>query len=265
MSITPAATPLLTRQALEQLTAHGIEGLGLSLGGSTAALHDAIRGIDGCFDRTLSAARWAGELGMPLQINTLVTAETAADLPAIYTLLTSLRVTRWSLFFLIAVGRGRVLEPLSPAAGEELMRWVYDLSRRAPFAVATTEAPSYRRVALSQMRAEGMSPEAIQRTPVYRGFGIRDGNGIVFVSNTGDICPAGFLPLPAGNVRVDHIVEVYRSAPLFRDLHATEFRGKCGWCEYRAICGGSRARAFAATGDPLASDPFCPYEPEARV
>jgi AdoMet-dependent heme synthase len=265
MSITPAATPLLTRQALERLTAHGVGGLGLSLDGSTAALHDAIRGIDGCYDRTLSAARWAGELGMPLQINTLVTAETAADLPAIYALLTSLRVTRWSLFFLIAVGRGRVLEPLSPADGEELMRWVYDLSRRAPFAVATTEAPSYRRVALSQMRAEGMSPEAIQRTAIYRGFGIRDGNGIVFVSNTGDICPAGFLPLAAGNVRVDHLVEVYRSAPLFRGLHATEFSGKCGWCEYRAICGGSRARAFAATGDPLASDPFCPYEPEARV
>lgn len=263
MSITPAATPKLTREALVRLVEHGVEGLGLSLDGSTAELHNSIRGIDGCYDLTLKAARWAGELGMPLQVNTLVTAETAVDLPATYELLKTLPVTRWSLFFLISVGRGRVLGPVSPEDGEQLMRWVYDISRTAPFAVATTEAPSYRRVALTQMRAEGMTTEQIQRTSMYRGIGIRDGNGIVFVSNTGDICPAGFLPLSAGNVRTDHIVDVYRSAPLFQDLHAPErFHGKCGHCEYRAICGGSRARAYGATGDPLASDPFCPYEPE---
>ena len=262
MSITPAATPKLTRDALVRLVEHGVEGLGLSLDGSTAALHDSIRGIDGCYDLTLRAARWAGELGMPLQVNTLVTAETAADLPATYELLKSLPVTRWSLFFLISVGRGRVLQPLPPADGEELMRWVYATSRTAPFAVATTEAPSYRRVALNEMRAAGMTAEQIRGSSVYRGIGIRDGNGIMFVSNTGDICPAGFLPLAVGNVRTDHVVDIYRNAPLFRDLHAPErFGGKCGYCDFRAICGGSRARAYAATGDPLASDPFCPYEP----
>lgn len=265
MSITPAATPRLTRMALDQLVFHGVQGLGLSLDGSTAARHDAIRGIAGCFERTLSAARWAAELGMPLQVNTLVSAETAADLPAVYELLKSIRVARWSLFFLISVGRGRVLRSLLPEAGERLMEWVYVISRTAPFAIATTEAPSYRRVALSLMRADGMSAAEIGRAPVGRGFGIRDGNGIVFVSSTGDICPAGFLPLAAGNVRTDHLVDVYRNATLFRDLHAPErFGGKCGRCEYRAICGGSRARAFAATGDPLASDPFCPYEPVPR-
>lgn len=265
LSITPAATPRLTRAALEQLAQRGVEGLGLSLDGATAARHDAIRGIDGCFERTLSAARWAGELGMPLQINTLVAAETADDLPAIYELLRPLPVTRWSLFFLIAVGRGRVLEALSPEQAERLMGWIYATSRQAPFAVGTTEAPSYRRVALGAMRAAGMGAPEIQRTPVARGFGIRDGNGIVFVSNTGEICPAGFLPLAAGNVRTEHLVDVYRNAPLFRDLHMPErFGGKCGVCDHRAICGGSRARAYAATGDPLASDPLCSYEPLAR-
>lgn len=260
MSITPAATPRLTRTALEQLAAHGVDGLGLSLDGSTAARHDAIRGIDGCYELTLDAARWAGELNMPLQINTLVTAETAEDMPTVYELLRGLRVTRWSLFFLISVGRGRVLQPLSPANGEKLMEWVYDLSLRAPFVVATTEAPAYRRVALSSMRAAGMQQEAIQRAPVARGFGIRDGHGIMFVSNTGDICPAGFLPLAAGNVRRDNLADIYRNAPLFQDLHHPErFKGTCGGCEYRAICGGSRARAYAATGDPLEGDPFCTY------
>jgi radical SAM protein len=262
MSITPAATPRLTAEILGRLKARGVAGLGLSLDGSTAALHDAIRGIDGCYDLTLRAAHWAGELGMPLQINTLVTAETAVDLPATYELLTTLPVTRWSLFFLISVGRGRVLQPLSPADGEQLMGWIYQISRRAPFAVATTEAPSYRRVAISQMRAESATAEHIRASSVYRSIGIRDGNGIVFVSNTGDICPAGFLPLAGGNVRTEHLVDIYRHAPLFRNLHTPErFGGKCGYCDYRTICGGSRARAFAATGDPLASDPFCPYEP----
>lgn len=262
-SITPAATPRLTRAALAELRDHGVQGVGLSLDGASADRHDAIRGIPGCFEQTLAAMRWAGELGLPLQINTLVTAETADDLPAVYELLCGLPVSRWSLFFLIAVGRGRVLQPLEPDMGEALMAWVVELARQAPFTVSTTEAPAYRRVALEQMRAAGVAPELIRRTPLYRSFGIRDGHGIVFVSNTGDICPAGFLPLVAGNVRRDRLAQVYRDAPLFRDLHRPErFHGKCGVCTYRVICGGSRARAYAVGGDPLGSDPFCTYQPD---
>jgi radical SAM protein len=264
VAVTPAATPLLTREVLERFVAHGVAALGLSLDGSTAARHDGIRRVPGCWDITVQAMRWAGEVGLPLQVNTLVGAETVDDLPATFALLCDLPVTRWSMFFLISVGRGRVLEALSPIAGEALMHWIWDVSRRAPFAVATTEAPSYRRVALECMRSDGLGPAEILRNPVARGFGIRDGNGIVFVSNTGDICPAGFLPLPAGNVRTDDLVAVYRDAPLFRNLRTPErFAGKCGRCEHRVICGGSRARAFAATGDPCGSDPFCPFEPVA--
>jgi radical SAM protein len=262
VAITPAATPLLTADVLARLKEHGIDALGLSLDGSTAARHEAIRGVPGCFDLTMHAMTAAGGLGLPLQVNTLVTAETAADLPATYALLRGYPVTRWSLFFLIPVGRGRVLEPLPPAEGEALMRWMYAVSREAPFLVATTEAPSYRRVALEEMRAAGMTPEEIQRSGIVRGFGVRDGNGILFVANTGEICPAGFLPLEAGNVRTDHVVTVYRDAPLFRALRDPHrFAGKCGRCEYAGPCGGSRARAWVATGDPLGSDPFCPYEP----
>lgn len=266
IAVTPAATPLLTRDVLERFVAHGVAALGLSLDGSTAERHDGIRRVPGCWDVTVQAIRWAGELGLPLQVNTLVSAETAGDLPATFALLRELPITRWSLFFLISVGRGRVLEPVSPVEGEALIHWIWDLSRAAPFAVATTEAPSYRRVALERMRADGRAAADIMRTPVARGFGIRDGNGIVFVSNTGDICPAGFLPLAAGNVRTDDLATVYRDAPLFRNLRAPErFAGKCGRCEHQGICGGSRARAFAATGDPLGSDPFCPYEPAAAA
>jgi AdoMet-dependent heme synthase len=266
VSITPAATSALTRDVLVRLQEHGVEGLGLSLDGSSAQRHDSIRGVPGTFDRTIQAMRWAQELNMPLQVNTLAAAETVDDIPAMYELLKPLGVARWSLFFLISVGRGKVLQPLSPEEGEKLMAWVYETSRIASFTVATTEAPSYRRVALEHMRAEGLTGDQIKQSGAYRGFGIRDGHGIVFVSNTGDICPAGFLPLVLGNVRRDRVAEVYRTAPVFQSLHdPTQFEGRCGYCEYHALCGGSRARAFEATGNPLAEDPFCAYQPHAQT
>lgn len=262
VSVTPAATPVLTREVLVQLKEHWAEGLGLSLDGSTAGRHDSIRCVAGTFDRTMQAIGWARELNLPLQVNTLVAAETVDDLPAIYELLKPEGVARWSLFFLISVGRGKVLQPLSPERAENLMHWIYEISKTAPFLVATTEAPSYRRVALQRMQEEGLTAEQIKRSGAYRGFGIRDGHGIVFVSHTGEICPAGFLPLVAGNVRRDRVAEVYRNAPAFRSLHdPTKFEGRCGRCRYHMVCGGSRARAFEAAGNALATDPLCAGRP----
>lgn len=262
VSITPAATPALTRDVLVRLKKHGVDGLGLSLDGSTAEHHDSIRGVPGTFDRTMQALAWAHELEMPVQVNTLAAAETAPDLPAIYELLKPFGIARWSLFFLISVGRGKVLQPLSPEEAERLMHWIHDTSRSAEFTVSTTEAPSFRRVALERMRESGMTGEEIRKSGATRSYGIRDGHGIMFVSNTGDICPAGFLPVPVGNVRRDHVVETYRNSPLFRQLHdPAQFGERCGVCDYRTLCGGSRSRAYAATGDPLASDPLCQFEP----
>ena len=262
VSITPSATEALTPAVIVKLKEHGIQSLGSSLDGSTAARHEAIRGVPGCFEWTMRAARAAGEIGLPIQVNTLVSRETAEDLDAIYQLLTSLKVMRWSLFFLIAVGRGKALQELSPVAGERLMNRIYDLASEAPFAIKTTEAPHYRRVALRRMGGKKVAPDARIRSALFNGFAIRDGHGIMFISNTGEICPAGFLPLSAGNVRTSRIADVYRNSPLFVSLHnPEELKGKCGRCEYREICGGSRARAFAFDGDPLGSDPFCPYEP----
>jgi AdoMet-dependent heme synthase len=265
VSITPAATPAFTREVLVRLKEHGVEGLGLSLDGSTPERHDSIRGVPGTFERTLAAIRWAQELEMPLQVNTLVAEETASDIPAIFELLKPYAVSRWSLFFLISVGRGKVLQALSPQEGEKLMGWAFDTSLTAPFVIATTEAPSFRRVALERMRAQGLSGEEIKRSGTYRSFEIRDGHGIMFVSNTGDVCPAGFLPLVVGNVRKDRVADLYRNAPVFRSLHdPTQFEGRCGICEYNALCGGSRSRAYGATGNPLATDPFCDYVPQPK-
>lgn len=266
VSITPSVTPALTMETLVKLKQHGIEGLGISLDGSNAEKHEGVRGVEGCFGWTMTALRNAASLGLPIQVNTLVTADSLTDLPKIFELLKTHTITRWSLFFLISVGRGQTLEPISPEQAEDVMQWAFEVSKDSPFAVGTTEAPFYRRVALQTMQEEGKHAGEIQKMPVYRGFGIRDGNGIVFVSNEGNICPAGFLPLVAGNVRKDNLVDVYRNSPLFQALHTpSTFKGKCGQCEFGTLCGGSRARAFAATGDPLASDPLCSYIPAASV
>ena len=263
VSITPSATPELTNEAITRLRQHGIQSLGLSLDGSCAEKHDNIRAVPGTFEHTMEAARHCGRLGLPIQVNTLVAEETADDLPAIYDLLrTSFPVMRWSLFFLISVGRGKALNEVSPQEGERIMRWVFDLSSRSPFAIKTTEAPSYRRIAIEAMRGQGMASGDMKNTSVYHGFQIRDGHGIVFVSNLGEVYPSGFLPFPCGNVRSNSLVEIYRESEIFRALHSPDmFHGKCGACEYSHVCGGSRARAYAHTGNLLGTDPFCLYEP----
>ncbi|MDR7545178.1 MAG: TIGR04053 family radical SAM/SPASM domain-containing protein [Armatimonadota bacterium] len=261
-SLAPSGTTLLTRDAIRRLREAGIQSMSLSLDGSNADRHDTFRGVPGCFDTTMAAARWVAEEGLPLQINTLVTDETAADLPAIYELLLRMSIERWSLFFLISVGRGTALRELDPHAAERLMHWLYDLMQTSPFAIKTTEAPSFRRVALGRMRAAGWDGAQIRRSSIGRGFGIRDGNGIMFVSRTGEVTPSGFLPLPAGNVRRERIVHLYRHSPLFVALRdVSRFADRCGRCAFNWICGGSRSRAFAHTGNVLASDPLCPYIP----
>lgn len=261
VSVTPAGTSRLTADVVERFKDAGLDTLGLSLDGPTPADHDGLRGQDGCFEATVDAARTAGRVGLPLQINTLVARQTADRLPAIEDLVRDLGAARWALFFLIRTGRGRDLEPVGPAETENLLNWVADLPAGGS-SVKATEAHHLRRIRHERLRSRGLDEPSIREHPVARGFGIRDGSGICFVSHLGKIYPSGFLPRSAGNVRETPLPEVYRDSEIFRALRDPDrFRGDCGRCPYREICGGSRARALAETGDPLASDPSCSYHP----
>jgi len=266
VSVAPSATPLLTPEALRQLHTAGIDAISLSLDGSTAEGHDALRGIPGTYERTMEAARIACEAGLPFQVNTLVSVETVDDLPAIHELVIAMGAARWSLFFLVAVGRGQVLEPVSAERAEAVLDWVAGLSGppgRGRLVVTTTEAPQLRRVVIERRHRDAGAATVVEPAagPTHAA-GIRDGNGIVFISHTGDICPSGFLEISAGNVRRDDVVEVYRASAIFHDLRDPDmFGGRCGRCEFRWVCGGSRARAFSASGDPLAEDPLCTHDP----
>lgn len=267
VSLSPAVTPLLTRERIADMAALGVQAMSLSLDGSTAAHHDGVRQVPGTFDATLRALADANEVGMPMQINTLVTDTTVADLDDTYELLKGYELFQWSLFFLISVGRGAQLREMSPGDAERtLIKW----NRRrpdAPFRIKTTEAMQYRRIAAQQMLRAVRTEQEILDSPASRGFGIRDGNGIMFISHLGEVMPSGFLPMSVGSVREHSIVELYRDTELMRALRRPDgFKGDCGLCEFNKWCGGSRSRAYAWTGDPLESDPLCPYKPaEARA
>ena len=265
VAITPAVTPKLDRSIMERLAALDVTAVGVSLDGPTAELHDGFRNVPGTFARSLDALRWARELEIPVQVNSTVTAQTLPHLQAMYELLrdeASPPVKRWSLFMLVPMGRGQELATPSAAAVEEMFAWVYDVSKVAPFRVGTTEAPHYRRYWIQRQLEEGTPIEKIQARARSMAFGIRDGNGVVFVSHRGEVYPAGFLPHPLlGNVRDRPLPELYRSEVLQALRNPDNFTARCGRCDYKYACGGSRARAYSMTGDAFGEDPLCAHEP----
>ena len=265
VSLAPAVTPLLTAERIAWMKDLGVGAISLSLDASNALAHDGLRQVAGTFDATLEALRQAAAVQLPVQVNTLVSADNADDLEAMYQLLSAEKLMQWSLFFLISVGRGTQLTELDPGEAERLLMHWGARSATAPFRIKTTEAMQYRRILAQRMFAEGKTREQIEASRASAGFGIRDGNGVVFISHLGKVTPSGFLPIEVGSVREQSLVEIYRDAPLMRQLRRPEqFKGRCGVCEFHRWCGGSRARAWARTGDPLETDPMCPYQPNHR-
>ena len=284
ISLTPSATPLLTRESIVRLKECGLARLAVSLDGPTAAIHDAFRHVPGSYQWTIDAVRWGREIGLPVQINTTITRHNLAMIDAIIALLETLDITLWSVFFLVPIGRGSDMDLISGAEFEQVFAKLYETSQRALFDVKSTEAQHYRRYLL-QRRTEtkrlGQHPsETYQRLPQFTRSpvstasdgirraprGINDGKGFVFISHLGEVYPSGFLPLSGGNIRRQSLADIYRNSPLFRRLRDSKnLEGKCGICEYREICGGSRARSFALTGDLFAEEPCCAYEPNRRV
>ena len=262
-NVTPSATPLLTAEAIEAFKTAGVTRMAISLDGPDAASHDDFRGIPGTFDRAMFALSHARDIGLDTQLQTTVTRRNMARLPEMAEIAKQVRTKMWSLFFLIVTGRAAEEDDLRAAEYEQVFEFMYDLSKTAPFGVKTTEAMHYRRYVAQRIKAEhGVTENENAKGVAWRTAGVSDGKGFVFVSHTGEIFPSGFLPVSGGNVLQDSLTTVYRDAPLFRTLRDTTQReGKCGICEYQKICGGSRSRAYALTGDYLAEDPRCVYQP----
>lgn len=289
MAVSPSGTPLLNEANLRRIKEHGGKAISLSIDGSTPERHDDFRQVPGSFDLTTRGWQTARSIGLKLQLNTTVTRYNLDDLPNIFRLVLDYGAMTWSLFFLVPTGRGKAEDEVSPAEYEAVMHFLYDCSKY--ISAKTTEGHHYKRVVLQrsildekglpledyfelhpvyyQLRAAmekivaeyNLQPkENIVRTPMH----INAGNGFVFISRRGDVFPSGFMPVSVGNIREKSLVDLYRESPLFQDLRDPEkFEGRCGLCEFVGVCGGSRSRAYALTGDPLAEEPFCTYEPQS--
>lgn len=266
-TVTPSATPLLTPWAVRRLADAGISRMALSLDGVTAEKHDGFRGVEGSWDLTMRALREARQIGLETQINTTVTRHNLADLERMAQLVGESGAKLWSVFFLVVTGRASIEDDLQAEEYEEVFSRLYEIGRTAPFDIKTTEAQHYRRYVAQRRKADGTAgPLVSGGGSIARQAGINDGKGFLFLSHTGEIFPSGFLPVPAGNIRQMQLAEAYRSTPLFRVLRDSDaLGGKCGVCEYRNLCGGSRSRALALTGDFLAADPRCAYVPPAAA
>ncbi|MBI4445311.1 MAG: TIGR04053 family radical SAM/SPASM domain-containing protein [Acidobacteria bacterium] len=295
MATIPAATTLLTRQLVRKLKDAGLAQMALSLDGPNAEVHDTFRNTPGAFALTLQGAQYAAEERLPLQINTTFSGSNWNLFDEISQLVKSLNVVFWEVFFLVPMGRGRELGQMNADQFEDLFQKLSNFGRTVDFIVKVTEAPHYRRFLMQNhpsrraadvsnpsgaLHSSTAAPDSHRRghLPAHmrRDFGpggsiglapkgVNSGNGHLFVSHIGEVYPSGFLPLSCGNIRRDSVADIYRNHPVFRELRSPELlKGKCGICEFKNICAGSRARAYAMTGDYLAEEPFCVYEPKLR-
>ena len=283
MALAPSVTPKATRERFAEAAAAGAKAISISLDGASAATHDGFRGIDGVYDATLPTCRDIVDLGLRLQINTTVTAQTIHELPEVLRQVIDLQAFLWSVFLLVPTGRGDALSALPADEVEDVLHWLVDVSHY--LAVKTTEAPHFRRVVLQRRRAGAVDvAETFGLGPTYRRLraalddllaerdlptrvprpplDINAGRGFVFIDHLGGVYPSGFLPVPGGSLRERTLSDIYRNAPLFQQLRdPARLGGRCGVCEYRNVCGGSRSRAFGVTGDPFAEEPTCAYQP----
>ncbi|MDQ1147113.1 radical SAM protein [Bacillus sp. SORGH_AS 510] len=280
VSMTPSATPNVKKEAIEKAKEVGLSRWAFSIDGPTAEVHDHFRGTAGSFDLTMERIKYLHELEIPIQINTVISRYNINYLDEMAKMVEDLNCVLWSVFFLVPTGRGQESDMISPVEHEKVFRWLYDLSKRVSFDIKTTAAQHYRRVVIQQKMREARehtaeidylsalteqgltgSIDGLGRAPK----GVNDGNGFVFISHIGDVYPSGLLPVKAGNVRDQPLAEIYRESPIFKSLRNPDlYKGKCGVCEFRHVCGGSRSRAYAMTGDYLESEPFCVYIPKAQ-
>jgi len=255
VALSPSATPRFLAADLGALREAGVRRISMSIDGATREAHDAFRGVAGTWDWTMEAVRKIRDAGIELQINTTFTRQNLYQLDSFVALLRELDPVLWSVFQLVPTGRAQTADLLTGEEMEGLFERLWEIAREVPFDIKTTEGQHFRRVVAQRNKAAGI------RSP-QPPAGINDGRGFVFVSHTGEVYPSGFLPFSAGNVRDGELLDFYRDSPVFRALRDEDgFAGKCGYCEYRKLCGGSRARAYAMTGDYLASEPLCTYQP----
>jgi radical SAM protein with 4Fe4S-binding SPASM domain len=247
----------------------GFQRVSISLDGADARTHDSFRGHEGAFERAIDGLRCLRDLGLSTQINTTISRRNASQLPAIMDLAASLGVDAFHLFLLVPVGCGLTIadeESVNAEEAEAVLHWFYDRSLDSGMELKATCAPQYYRIA-RQRRAEarrrGEEVSKLSDDGMHAMTrGCLAGSGVCFISHKGEVFPCGYLPVSAGDLRRQSFKEIWESAEVFQTLRDTSnLEGKCGYCEFRNVCLGCRARAYGMTGNYLGEEPFCIYEP----
>lgn len=261
-SLTLLPTPLLTRDAISDLKDCGLMRAAFWLHGSTAALHDSCSAA-GAYRHTLEAIGWCHEVALPVQVNTTIVRRNLHDLNSAIELLSRLDIVLWNVFFFVPPGPDQAGDLLTPEEHEEVFAKLYAASGRVRFQIKTTEGQHYQRFLLQKRARESRGRMTETESITCAPRGVNDGKTLAFINHVGEVYPSRFLPLSCGNVKAQPLSQIYCDSPLFVSLRdSSQLKGKCGRCSVRNVCGGSRARAYALTGDVFAEDPGCAYRPD---
>ncbi len=271
-AVSPAVTDILTHEKLVEIRDSGATSVSVSLDGACKETHDGIRSIDGTFEKTLETIKHAISIGLNIQVNTTVMRRNVNELAKIFHLIKSLGIKTWEVFFLIKVGRGTKIEELNSDEYESVCNFLYDASMLG-MTVRTVEGPFIRRISITRSKEgrywnsslykdlstelNALDGKQTLATSTIATHGTLDGDGIIFIAHDGDVYPGGFIPIALGNVKSDNLARIYREDPLLKDIRNRKILGDCGVCEFKNDCGGSRARAYASSDNPLGSDPAC--------
>jgi radical SAM protein with 4Fe4S-binding SPASM domain len=261
--ISPNGT-LITRDIVERMKRAGIKRVSVSIDGSCAARHDAIRGVPGAFDEAVRGVRFCRDGDLPVQINTTVMRQNEDDLAAVHDLAVSLGAAAWHVFMLVPTGRGRIDDELTPQGYEDLLNWIYEEAQDSPIPLRVTCGPQFMRLVHTRERESAAPPNLVgrERGLDHMSRGCLAGMGYCFVSHRGEVFPCGYLPVLAGELRDQAFETIYQESPVFERLRdLSQLEGKCGRCSFVHRCGGCRARAYGLTGNYMAEEPYCTYEP----
>ncbi len=256
---------LMTPAVATRLKDVGIQRVSISIDGASAASHDRFRAVEGAYIGALAGIAACREAGLPFQINTTITRTNRNELPAIHALALKLKAAAHHVFVLVPTGRGELIreELLSPEEYETTLGWLLDRQKEGRLFIKPTCAPQFYRLWRQDAAARGEKVTAAAHGMEAMTKGCLGGQGFAFVSYRGEVQPCGYLELVAGNIRETPFPEIWAQAELFQQLRRVDdYHGKCRVCQYRKVCGGCRARAYAMTGDVLGDDPICPYEPK---
>jgi len=253
----------VTEEIARKIKDAGIQRVSISLDGREQT-HDAFRMISGCFARSMKGIENLKKAGVEFQINTTVSRFNVHEMEDVHNFAKEVGAVAHHFFFLVPTGRGAELSEfeITPEEYEIALEWLYDLSKKTDLQIRPTCAPHYFRIMRQHAKREG-----IEITPQTHGLnamtkGCLGGISFGFISSVGEVNPCGYLPVSAGNVRKQSFKSIWENAKVFNDLrNYAAYKGKCGACEYKTVCGGCRARAYSETGNYMKEEPLCSYYP----